>query len=191
MRWTPATRSIAYSGSSCHRRRGPQPQTQSRRGSAVALQAKRPHIAQIALPAALRYRDNMIGIPERFPAALRQSPLFQKSPPRRKIQPPHVAAQRHSIHLARRADSVVPRQNALAQISRIRAQFPFMHAGIRTKGAPVSRSLLAAPPAKRTPGSRAFHLMPGQTSAALRSRRPLRLHQRGLASPNPNSACLT
>jgi hypothetical protein len=58
----------------------------------MALKAERPHIREIALASALRHRNNMVRIPQRFPAAFPQTPRSQKRPARRVIQFPHVSA---------------------------------------------------------------------------------------------------
>jgi hypothetical protein len=86
----------------------------------MAADTKRPHVRQIALPAAFCHRQYMIGIPQRFPAALAQSPGFQEVPARRIIQPPHIAPQRHGIHAAGRANPAIALKDSLPQISRIR-----------------------------------------------------------------------
>jgi hypothetical protein len=64
--------------------------TQGRGCLAVAQQAERPHVREIALPAAFRDRHSVIGVPERFPAALAKFPPLEKLPPRGEIQLAHV-----------------------------------------------------------------------------------------------------
>ena len=60
----------------------------------MAEQAERAEIGKVALPSAFRHRQNVIGIPQRFPAGLAQTPILQKLPARRVVEFAHVPPQR-------------------------------------------------------------------------------------------------
>jgi hypothetical protein len=113
----------------------------------MALQAKRTHIGEIALPAALRDRHDVIRIPERFPAALDKSPLLKKFPPGCEIKTSHIAAQRNRVHAALRANAAVARQDLFAQIAGIGPESPIVDTGIGAKCATPGRRFGPAPTA--------------------------------------------
>jgi hypothetical protein len=112
--------------------------------SPVAPQTERPHIAQIAFPAALRYRQDMIGIPQ-MPAS---SPVFFKLPPGGPIELAFVFAQRLGIDSTERADAAITGKDLLSQVSRIGAQLPFVNAGRAAKREAALANFAAAPPAQ-------------------------------------------
>lgn len=197
-----ATRSTACSGSSAARRAIPpqgsfparpglQPRPQFGGRFPVALQAKRSHIREVALPSAFRHRQNVVGIPERLSAAFGKTPLFQKPPPRRIVQAPHVPPQSDGVNAAPCANPGIAVEHAFPQVARIRAQPPFMNAGLRTKCAAALRCLPAAPAAQRPARFAALRLLSAKTPAALRTRRMRGLRgfrrQRGFTSPSPNA----
>ena len=111
----------------------------------MALQAKRAHVGQIALPAAFRYGHDVVRIPERFSTTLAKSPLFQKLPPCREIQPPHVAAKGHGIDAALRTHAAIAIHDSFAQVAGVGPQSPLVNAGVGTKRAATARYLSPAP----------------------------------------------
>jgi len=88
MRATPATPSTGFSRSSSGP--APQPLPQRRRCFAVAQQAECTHIREIALASAFRDRNDVIGVPKRFAAALAQFPLLEELAARGEVQLAHV-----------------------------------------------------------------------------------------------------
>jgi hypothetical protein len=103
---------------------------QRRRGNAVTLETQRAHVRQIALSAAFRYRHDVIGIPQAFPAFLRQSPVFQEFSTRREIETAHILSCLDRIDAALRANAGVAPENLLAQIAGVGAEPPFVDAGV-------------------------------------------------------------
>ena len=96
------------------------------RVQAMALQAKRAHVGEIAFSATLDDRHDMIGIPQRF--SISQSPFRRGSGARRSALPPNVIVLSQAIHSAYGANAPVALQHALAQMPGVTAQPPFFHA---------------------------------------------------------------
>src|SRR4051812_900594 len=69
-----------------------QPCPQPRGCRAMALQAKRAHIGEIALPAAFHHWQDVVRIPKRFSIGIFNSPLFQEFFSRGIVETAHVAA---------------------------------------------------------------------------------------------------
>ena len=111
----------------------------------MTQQAECAHIRKIALAAAFGDRDDVIGVPQRLAAALAQSPQLQELPPGRVVELAHIAPERYRVRPAPGAHAFVPLENLPAQISRIRAQFPIVNAGVGTKRAATARYLSPAP----------------------------------------------
>lgn len=124
----------------------------------MALKAERSHVRQIALAAAFRDRDDVIGVPKRFPAALAQVPGFQKLTSRRIVQLAQIAAQGDGVGATLGADAPVAREDLFAEITGIGPQLPFMDAGFRTEGSAAFWHFDAAPSAERATRRSAFEL---------------------------------
>src|ERR1019366_9460454 len=114
------------------------------------------HIGQIALAAALGYRYEVVGIPERFAAAFPQIPLAQKHAPRGVIQLPHVAPHNHGVGAALCADAAVALEDLFTEVGRIGAQAPLVNAGVGAEAASSLRRFGRAPPAQRAARRTAF-----------------------------------
>ena len=97
---------------------------------AVALEAERAHVGEIALAAAFRYRDDVVRVPERFPALFRESPFPEKFSPRHVVQAAHFFSKLSGIDSASGADAGVTLENLFAEITGIGAQLPLMNAGV-------------------------------------------------------------
>src|SRR3954470_24899537 len=76
------------------------------------------------------------------------SPVFCELPPCFVIQLALILAEGLGIQPARRAYTAIAQEYLVAQISRIGAQLPFMHAGIATKSEPAFGNLAAATAAR-------------------------------------------
>src|ERR1700680_860627 len=112
-------------------------------GGAMAPQAQRAHIAEIALAAALGYGHHVVGVPEMTAAA----PVLLELPARGVIELAFVFAQRVGIEAALRADAAIAREDLVAKISGVGAQPPLAHAGVAAKGEAAARNFGPAPPA--------------------------------------------
>ncbi len=124
----------------------------------MAEQAQWAHIRKIALPTTLGHRNDVVGIPQRLPAAVFESPLPEHLSPRSVIQLAHIASDFFRIHAALRANALIAIENMLAQIAGIRAKLPFVDADIATEGPSAFRNFRTAPPAERSSGLTALHL---------------------------------
>jgi len=95
----------------------------------VALQAKRPHIREVALPSAFGNRHDVVRIPKRFPAPFAQFPRFQKLASSRIVELAQIAPHGYGVDSALRANAAVALENPLPKITRIGPQFPGVNAG--------------------------------------------------------------
>jgi len=129
--------------------RFPKPQPQFRRNLAMTRQAQRPQIIQIALPATLRHRLDMIRVPQRPPRRNRLHPIQRKPRhPGRPASPLQRVVDRHSIRLAKIANTAIPRKHLIPQVARIGPEPPLVDAIVGAKRAPpLSQNLQLAPPA--------------------------------------------
>lgn len=114
----------------------------------VTTQAECAHVVEIALATTFRYRDDVICVPERLAASLGQPPFLKELSPRRVIQFPHVAAQRHRICAALRTDPLVSFEDLFAQVTGAGPEFPFVDAGVCAKRTPAFRNLSSTPAAE-------------------------------------------
>jgi hypothetical protein len=109
-------------------RRPGQPSPQVGRHLTMAGQTKRPQILQVALPAPLRHRADMIGVPQRPPRVHRPQPphlqLLLPHPAARPLQP---RIRRHRIGLAKSTNPAVPQENMVSQIPRVGPQTPLVN----------------------------------------------------------------
>jgi hypothetical protein len=124
----------------------------------MALQAEGPHVRQVALTAAFRDRNDVVGVPERFPAAFAQVPGFQKLTASCIVEFSEIPAKGDGVGAALGADSAVSREDLFAEITGIGPQFPFMDAEVRAEGAAAFWHLDATPAAEGTTGGSAFEL---------------------------------
>ena len=97
--------------------------------SAVALQAERAHVGEIAFAATLDDGDDVIGIPEMTAKA----PFFFKLAAGREIEFALVFTKGFGVEAALGADAVVSGKDLLAEIGGIGAESPFVDAGRATE----------------------------------------------------------
>src|SRR5579863_9479880 len=74
---------------------------------AMTQEAEGTHVRKIALSAAFRDWHDMVRIPQRFPAAFAQPPLFQKPAAGRIVEFAHISPQGFGVDAAVRADAFV------------------------------------------------------------------------------------
>ena len=91
-----------------------QPLPECPRRFPVAQEAEGPHVIQIALPAAFRDGDDMVGVPKGFSAAFGDAPFLEEFSARGVIQLPQVAPERHCIGAALRADAFIAIEDLLS-----------------------------------------------------------------------------
>jgi hypothetical protein len=114
----------------------------------VASQAEGADILEIALPATFGNRHDMVGIPKAPPHTRSDSPVPQQRLPIRTPRNAELARSGNRIHSAASADAAIAQQNVLAQIGRLGAQLPLMHAESGAKRESSARHLEGAPAAK-------------------------------------------
>jgi hypothetical protein len=114
----------------------------------VAFEAECPHVGKIALAAAFRDRQNVIGVPERFPAAFAEPPGFEKLAAGGVVELAQITPKGSRVDSARSANAAIPIENFLPQITGIGAQLPFVHAGFRAECAAAFRDFASAPAAE-------------------------------------------
>ena len=129
----------------------PQSQAEIGRGFAMAGQAKRADVVEVALSSALGNRQDVVRVPERPPC------LNSLEPPQSERLSPGLTAaalegrvRGDGVSTAGRADAAITRKDLIAQISRVRPQPPLMHAVIRAERTAAAREdLHLTPPAER------------------------------------------
>jgi len=115
----------------------------------MAFQAKRSYVLEITFSAAFDYGNDMISIPEASSTGRSEpeppfQPSFQTGGATQSLQlPPGCQA----IDAALRTDALVALQDFFADVSRIGAQAPFLHAPVRAEGESSLGHLEIAPAA--------------------------------------------
>ena len=103
---SPCRRRISRRAGSRRCRRRPHPGACRRPGSSGTDRAPGEteclHVGEIALPAAFRDRQDVIGVPERFPAAFAEPPGFEELFARRVIELAQIAPQRDGVRFRKR-----------------------------------------------------------------------------------------
>jgi hypothetical protein len=110
----------------------------------MAGEAQGSHIREVTFPSASRDRHNMVRVPE-VPAA---TPVPFELFARFEIELTLVLAQLLGIGAAQGADAAVAREDLVAQIAAIGAQFPFVDAGRAAECEALRRNGAPAPPAR-------------------------------------------
>src|SRR5512142_928448 len=95
----------------------------------VALEAQSAHVGEIAFPAALGHRHDVVGVPKLSPAA----PVLFELSSRPVVQLALIFTERLRVGAALGADAAVAQKYLFPQIAPVRAQPPFMDARIPTK----------------------------------------------------------
>ena len=111
-------------------------------------QAQSPQVLEVALAPALDDGHDVIRIPEAPSVEPLEPPPRQKPFPVRPSGPFQIEVRDASVRVAKRANPPVPGEYMVAEISRIGAQPPFMHAPVRTKGEAAGGHLEIAPAAQ-------------------------------------------
>ena len=115
----------------------------------MALKTERAHVRQITFSASFGYRNNVIRIPQRLPAA--GAPFRLRFAARAAAQPPDMPKLRHAIQAAKDADPVVTSENLLPEVAGIGPQPPLLDAPVGAKSEPACRHFQTAPAAQATP----------------------------------------
>src|SRR3954471_363623 len=102
----------------------------------MAFQAESTKVGQVALTAAFRDRNNVIGVPDRFPAP--DLPFFHCTAACSASQLPQPGELGDTVQSAGSAHAFVAFEYSLAKMARIRSEPPFFHAPFRAE-APASR----------------------------------------------------
>ena len=84
-------------------------------------QAQRADVLQIALPAALRYRHNVVRIPKALAGPGLQSPMLQQRLPAGSPRVTQPSRLDQRVHAASGADTLVPLEHLIAHITRLGA----------------------------------------------------------------------
>jgi len=115
----------------------------------VADEAQGSEVGEIALAAAFRDRQNVIGVPQRSAIQTRETPAGEEFEAVRSTGPFQVNVGSAGINLAQRADAAVARQDLLAQIAGVGAKTPFVNAPIGTECETASGNFQVTPAAER------------------------------------------
>jgi hypothetical protein len=119
------------------------------RDRTVTLQAQSPDVFEITFAPAFDYGNDMIGVPEAFSTSRSEteSPFQPSLQASRASQSLQMFPGRQAIDAALHADTLVSFQYFFADISRIGAQPPLLHAPVRAERQPALRHLQTAPAA--------------------------------------------
>lgn len=93
---------------------------------AMAFEAERAHVRKIALSAALRHRDNVIGVPETL--TLTGPPFGNCGHAGCAAKTLQALVLRDAVDAANRADAAIAFEDALAQVAGVAAQTPLFDA---------------------------------------------------------------
>ena len=113
----------------------------------MAPQTQRANILQVALPATLGHRHNVIRIPQASPRPSPQSPVLQQFRSPRSSRMPQLPFRRRRIYPAASANSPIPFEHLISNIARLCPQLPLVHAIRRAERVPPRRHLQRAPAA--------------------------------------------
>lgn len=118
---------------------------------AMASQTQRTHIGEVAFSSAFGYGNHVIGVPEALPRKARQSPPGEEfvtllTP--RALQSAHRGKR---VGTTLGANTTIALEHTIPQMRRIAAQFPLLHAPVRTETAPALWYFEVAPAAQRAP----------------------------------------
>src|SRR4051794_14715264 len=147
----------------------------------MAFQAESTKVGQVALTAAFRDRNNVVGVPDRFPGP--DLPFIHCKAACSASQLPQPGELGDTVQSARSADAFVALQYSLAKMARIRSEPPLFHTPFRTEGPASGRNLEVAP-AAHTPAVLPFrnrvtrHSAPGHCALGTHKRYRLRLRDR-------------
>jgi hypothetical protein len=97
---------------------------------AVAFEAERAHVGEVALAAAFSNGHDVIGVPE----TAARAPFVFEPAARSEIEFALIAAERFCVDAALGTPAVVASEDLLAEIAGVRAQLPFVDAGGAAKG---------------------------------------------------------
>ena len=101
---------------------------QLRGDRSMATQAEGADVVQVALPAAFRHRQNVIGIPQTLAHPRVESPMAHQGRPCVAASSLQLAMLFDRVEAAMRADAAVSLQYLLAQITWLGSQLPFVDA---------------------------------------------------------------
>lgn len=114
----------------------------------MTAEAEGAQVVEIALASSFGYGQNVIGVPEAFPAAAARAPLLQQASAIRAAGTPKLAKHSDRIDTADGTDALVPQIHLLAQVRGLRAELPFVHAIRRAKGEAAARNFQRTPAAE-------------------------------------------
>ena len=133
--------------------------------SAMAAQAERAQVGQVALAAALHHRDDVVGVPEALTQLGLQAPVchpLHASAPSGAAQAAQLEV---CVHATGAAHAMVSREHLFSEVPRLGPQAPLVHTIRRAKGEAPRRHLQAAPAAQATAVWAAGHAAPRYPSA--------------------------
>lgn len=122
---------------------------------AVTDQAQGSEVLQVAFATALDHRDDMVRVPQGFPADPLETPPREQLLPMTPASPFQIEICAAAIDPANRANTFIAREYLLTQISGIRPQPPFVDAPVRTKSE-SPRGDFKITPAAQSPASLPF-----------------------------------
>lgn len=112
---------------------------------AMAAQAERANILEIALASAFNDRNDVIGIPEALARPATQAPVRKQ---RRAICAARIAESAcfgNRVYCAGGTNTAIAMKHLLSKICGLSAQFPLVHTELRAEGVPSARNLKRAP----------------------------------------------
>ncbi len=109
------------------------------------------NVIQVALSAAFRHRQNVIGIPQTFTNLCLQTPVEHKGLASGAACPLQPAMLLDRVKTTMSAYSSIAFEYMFAQVPWLRSQLPFVYAIVRAEGEAAGRYLQRAPPAQATP----------------------------------------
>src|ERR1022692_1278429 len=101
---------------------------QRRSGYAVAFQAERAHVGEVAFASAFGDRHDVVGVPQ-----VAAAPVLLELAARGVVELALVLAEGFGVQAALRADAAIAQEDLFAQVAGIGSQFPLVDARVRAK----------------------------------------------------------
>ena len=118
----------------------------------MASETQRAQILQIALPAALRDGDDVVGIPQSLASHPLQPPPLQQPLPVSPAGALQVEVRGAAVHSAQGANAAIALKDLFPEIARIGAKTPLMDTPLGAKRETPRRDFEVAPSAQRPAG---------------------------------------
>src|SRR5579863_3549736 len=114
----------------------------------MTTQAESADVVDVALPASLRNRQDVVGVPETLAHACLQTPVGEQGTALRAARVAKLPRGGNAIKSARCANAPITLEYLFAKVGGLGAQLPLMHAIFRAEGEAAARNFQGTPAAQ-------------------------------------------